>query len=110
MFFFNFYVQGCKTLSDPWHGPVQALSVILGFKRACEVAVKTEGFALPKAGTPAGEGGQVVEGLGLSPHTLSPCCHISSLKNGLLSPPPALGAIFESLATWCVSISICICV
>ncbi|CAN0080528.1 unnamed protein product [Ascophyllum nodosum] len=43
----------CKTISDPWQGPFQALSAILSSKRACEVVVKIDGFALPKAGTPA---------------------------------------------------------
>ena len=48
--------QACKTASDPWLGPCTALTTLLqASRKACEVVVKSEGFALPKAGTPAGE-------------------------------------------------------
>lgn len=50
--------QVCKTVSDPWLDPCAALTTLLqASKKACEVVVKNKGFALPKAGTPAGKPG-----------------------------------------------------
>ena len=48
--------QACKTASDPWLGPCGALTTLLqASKKACQAVVKSKGFALPKAGTPAGK-------------------------------------------------------
>eukprot|EP00904_Undaria_pinnatifida_P013657 jgi/Undpi1/9421/HiC_scaffold_27.g11878.m1 len=47
-------MEACKTASDPWLGPCGALTTLLqASKKACQAVVKSKGFALPKAGTPA---------------------------------------------------------
>lgn len=49
-------LQACKSASDPWLAPCAGLTSLLqASKKACDVAVKAKGFALPKEGTPEGE-------------------------------------------------------
>lgn len=50
-------IQVCRTGSDNWLGPCIAITkLIQSSKAACDVLVKLPEFALPRPGTPEGDG------------------------------------------------------
>ncbi|CBN78076.1 conserved unknown protein [Ectocarpus siliculosus] len=78
-------MEACKSASDPWLAPCAGLTSLLqASKKACDVAVKAKGFALPKEGTP--EAAPVPAPVPTGPNALQMLLMQGGARNRMVSP------------------------